>query len=214
MIYGYARVSTTNQAKNGNSLEDQRKTLYDAGAKIVFADSYTGTTIHRPHLEELIELLEPGDTVIVTKLDRLARSAKGGIEIIDMVLAKGAQLNVLNMGMFNDTPTGKLTRTIFLAFAEFERDMIIERTTAGKEIAKRKEGWHEGRPKMELPEFRENYEKVKKGEITVDDACGILGISRRTYYNRVFEITGKRKKRRKRKAARKNAAGKAQPTTF
>lgn len=78
MIYGYARVSTKGQAKDGNSLENQVKTLTEHGAIQIFKDSFTGTKKHRPELDKLLAVVKAGDTIIVTKLDRIARSAIQG----------------------------------------------------------------------------------------------------------------------------------------
>ena len=88
-----------------------------------------------------------GDTLVVTKLDRIARSATQGIELIQSLLDKGVVVHVLNMGVMDNTPTGKLIRNIMLAFSEFERDMIVERTQEGKAIAKQNPEFREGRPK-------------------------------------------------------------------
>lgn len=86
--------------------------------------------------------------MIITKLDRIARSASQGIELIQTLLDKGITIHVLNMGLLDNTPTGKLIRNIMLAFAKFERDMIIERTQEGKAIAKKQPGFREGRPHL------------------------------------------------------------------
>lgn len=146
MIYGYARVSTKGQAKDGNSLEAQETALREAGAAEVYADAFTGTKAHRPQLDKLMEVLQPGDKLVVTKLDRVARSTIQGIELIQTLLDKGVAVHILNMGLLDDTPTGRLIRTVLLAFAQFERDMIVERTQEGKAVAKQKEGFTEGRP--------------------------------------------------------------------
>lgn len=135
MICGYARVSTRFQEREGNSLEAQESLLKASGAKIVYKESFTGATLERPAFKELIGALEEGDTLMVTKLDRLARSATAGIEAIDGLLSRGIKVHVLNMGLVDNTPTGKLIRTILLAFAEFERDMIIERTQEGRRLS-------------------------------------------------------------------------------
>lgn len=147
MIYGYARVSTRGQAKDGNSLEAQENALRSAGATIIYADAFTGTKTHRPELDKLMAIMQSGDTMVVTKLDRIARSATQGIELIQMLLDRGIIVHVLNMGLMDNTPTGKLIRNIMLAFAEFERDMIVERTQEGKVIAKQNPDFREGRPK-------------------------------------------------------------------
>lgn len=147
MIYGYARVSTKGQAKDGNSLEAQEMALKDAGATVIYSDTFTETKTHRPQLDELLSMLSSGDTIVVTKLDRVARSANQGMELIQSLLDKDINVHVLNMGMMDNTPTGRLIRNVMLAFAEFERDMIVERTQEGKNIAKMNAGFREGRPK-------------------------------------------------------------------
>ncbi|OHW61208.1 putative DNA-invertase from lambdoid prophage Rac [Andreesenia angusta] len=147
MIYGYARVSTRGQASDGNSLDSQEKQLRENGAMEIIRESYTGTKKSRPELDKLLERLEEGDMLIVTKLDRIARSTLQGTELIKELLEKGVRVNILNMGILDNTPASKLIRTIFFAFAEFERDMIVERTQEGKAIAKQNPNFREGRPK-------------------------------------------------------------------
>lgn len=148
MVYGYCRVSTQMQARDGNSLEAQKKLLIENGAEKIYSDTFTGTKAHRPELDKLLAVLQAGDKLVITKLDRIARSASQGIELVQTLLDKGITVHVLNMGLLDNTPTGKLIRNIMLAFAEFERDMIIERTQEGKAIAKRQPDFREGRPKL------------------------------------------------------------------
>ena len=143
MICGYARVSTKLQEREGNSLEAQEQQLKAAGARIVFTESFTGATLDRPQLNELRKALEAGDTLMITKLDRLARSASQGITFIEDLLRHGISVHVLNMGLMDNTPTGKLIRSILLAFAEFERNMIVERTQEGRRLC----GHYGGRPR-------------------------------------------------------------------
>ena len=188
MVYGYARVSTKGQDRYGNGLDAQEIALRDAGAESIYCESFTGTKKHRPELDKLISVLSEGDTLVVTKLDRIARSAKDGIEIIDDLLNRGVSINVLNMGKFDNTPTGRLIRTIFLAFAEFERDMIVQRTGEGKEVARSRPGYREGRPPVAIPDFAKFLEKTKRGQMSVDDACKQLNICRATWYKRVKAI--------------------------
>lgn len=145
MIYGYARVSTKGQAKDGNSLEAQEAALKNAGAQKMYSDAFTGTQTHRPELDKLIDVIGSGDTLVVTKLDRIARSLRQGIDLIDSLISKGVKVNILNMGVLDDTPTGKLIRNVMLAFAEFERDMIMQRTAEGKSVARSQPGYKEGR---------------------------------------------------------------------
>lgn len=135
MIYGYARVSTIGQEQNGNSLQDQRQKLIDAGAKEIYSDTFTGKTMQRPEFTKLMIALQPGDTLICTKLDRFSRTAAEGVQIIQELLAKGIVVDILNMGRIDDSPMGRLMVTMLLAFAEFERSQIVERTQAGRKIA-------------------------------------------------------------------------------
>ena len=146
MIYGYARVSTKQQANDGNSLEYQENLLRENGAQVIFKDAFTGTKAHRPQFDKLRKQLQPKDTLMVTKLDRIARSASQGIQLVDELLESGIRIHILNMGVLNNSPNGKLIRNIMLAFAEFERDMIVERTQEGKAIARQHAGYREGRP--------------------------------------------------------------------
>jgi len=146
-IVGYARVSTKNQSRYGNSLEEQEKILIENGCTGIYKESYTGTKTDRPVFNEVLSLLEPGDTLMVTKLDRFARSAVEGVSLVRELLSNGIRIHILNMGLLEDSPMGRLILTVMAAFAEFERDMIIERTQEGKEIAKTKPGYKEGRPK-------------------------------------------------------------------
>ena len=186
MIYGYARVSTKGQDMYGNSLEAQEKLLREAGAEKILCESFTGTKKSRPQLDELMELVCAGDTVVMTTLDRMARSTRDGLDIIDEFLAKGVEINILNMGKFDDSPSGKLMRTIFLAFAEFERDMIVARTSEGKAICREHDlDWKEGRKAKEIPEFEKFLKMQKDGQMTVSECCEELGISRSTWYERV-----------------------------
>ena len=145
MIYGYMRVSTVGQVK-GNSLEEQERILRQNGAVILYQDAFTGTKTSRPNFNKLLDILQEGDTLVITKLDRFARNTVEGINVVQHLLERGVRVNILNMGTVDNTPTGKLILTVMLGFAEFERDMIIQRTSEGKSIAKTKVGYWEGRP--------------------------------------------------------------------
>lgn len=147
MIYGYARVSTKGQAKDGNSLEAQEKVLRESGANEIYVDAFTGTKTDRPEFDKLMDKIQKGDTLIVTKLDRFARSMTQGSELVSDLVEKGIKVYILNIGVMDNTPSSKLIRNVFFAFAEFERDMIVERTIEGKAIAKQNPDFREGRPK-------------------------------------------------------------------
>ncbi len=190
MKYGYKRVSTKGQKNDGNSLEAQDNALRMAGAEIIYGDAFTGMKKHRPELDKLMAALKKGDTLMVTKLDRIARSAKHGIELIEDLIGRGVTVHILNMGILDGTPTGKLMRTMLFAFAEFERDMIVQRTSEGKAIARQKDGYREGRKPVKYSEglYHELADKVAKGIKTVSEAAQELGISRAKWYRLVKEI--------------------------
>lgn len=178
MIYGYARVSTKGQATDGNSLEIQRKLLFENGAAVIFEDSFTGTKTDRPEFNKLLQVISKGDTLIVTKLDRFARSMRQGSQLVTELINRGVKVNILNIGIMDNTPASKLIRNIFFSFAEFERDMIVERTQEGKAIAKTKDGFVEGRPK-------------KYTDKQIKHALSLLSINGGDKsYNEVVEITG------------------------
>lgn len=183
MRYGYGRVSSRGQQRDGNSLEDQEKKLRDAGCNEIVLEAYTGTKMERPKFTKLIEKLEPGDTLVVCKLDRFARTASDGVNLIKELMAKGIAVHVLNMGLVEDTPTGRLILSIMLAFAEYERDMIVERLADGK--AEEKESnpnYREGRKPIEVPEYPAYAKKVASGKMSVKEAIAELGISRSKWY--------------------------------
>jgi DNA invertase Pin-like site-specific DNA recombinase len=182
MKYGYKRVSARGQQINGNSLTAQEEALKAAGAEKIYSDTMTGTKMSRPNLDKLLSVIKPQDTFIVTKLDRVARTAAQGILFIQALLEKDVIVHVLNMGIIDNSPMSRAIRTMMLAFAELERDLIVERTTEGKAIAKLKPDYKDGRPYLEVPEFGEYYDKVCGGEISVSDAVKKLGISRSKWY--------------------------------
>lgn len=172
MIYGYMRVSTVGQIK-GNSLEEQERILRMNGATVLYQDAFTGTKTTRPNFSKLLDILKEGDTLIITKLDRFARNTVEGINVVQHLLDQGVRVNILNMGTVDNTPTGKLILTVMLGFAEFERDMILQRTSEGKSIAKTKVGYWEGRPPkydedtlLEAATMLENYTYRQVSEMT------------------------------------------------
>ena len=174
MRYGYARVSTRSQALDGNSLEAQREALLTAGANVIFEEACSGAKAERPELKRLLETIKDGDTFIVTKLDRIARTAKQGLDLIENLNNKNVSVQILNMGIIDNTSVGKLLRTMMFGFAEFERDMIVERTQEGKRIARQNPDFREGRP----PKFT---------EIQINHALELLKYHS---FNHVSKITG------------------------
>ncbi|PRS16523.1 resolvase [Bacillus paralicheniformis] len=170
MKYGYARVSTKSQ-----ELKSQIDALKKEGCDEIFQEKFTGTTKERPEFERLLQTLEEGDTIVITKLDRFARSANDATSIIEDLFKRGIRVHVLNMGIVEDTSTGRLVFNIMSSFAQFERDMIVERTQEGKAIAKQKDDFREGRPK-------------KYGKKQVEHALQLLDEG--NSYKEVSETTG------------------------
>jgi DNA invertase Pin-like site-specific DNA recombinase len=155
-------------------LETQLQALEKEGCGKIYSDKFTGTKTDRPQFSILLQELKPGDTLVVKKLDRFARTTADGINTIKGLFEQGIKVHVLNMGFIGDTPTGILILSVILAFAEFERDMIVERTQEGKAIAKQKEDLKEGRPK-------------KYGKRQIEHALKLL----ETYsYKQVEDLTG------------------------
>ncbi|WP_019002753.1 recombinase family protein [Succinimonas amylolytica] len=177
--YGYARVSTQCQARDGNSLDAQKIALREAGATEIYADAFTGTKTDRPELNKLLDKIAPGDTLIFTKLDRVARNLTQGIELIENLAARQIKVHVLNIGIIDESPAGKLIRNVMLAFSEFERDMIVQRTKEGKAIARTDPNFKEGRPKK-FTEAQINHARELLKTNTYADVVAMTGISRST----------------------------------
>lgn len=176
MKYGYARVSTTSQ-----DLQVQINILKSEGCEILYQEKFTGTKTERKEFNKLFEVLKKGDTLVVTKLDRFARSVRNGIETIKELFEKGVKVHVLNMGLIENTPTGRLIFNIMMSFAEFERDMIVERTQEGKAIARQDPNFREGRPKKYSKKQIEHAIKLKE-TCTYRQVEELTGISKPTLY--------------------------------
>ena len=185
--YGYARVSTV-----GQDLTAQEIALKEAGATVIYAEKFTGTTRERPKLKEVLDVLERGDTLTVTKLDRIARTAADAMAIIQELIEKGVRVHILNMGTVEDTTTGRLMLNIFAAFAEFERDLIVERMEEGKALARQREGYVEGRPKKYKREQRQHAMQLLDSGHSYKHVSEITGMSRSTLQRirRGYKSTG------------------------
>ncbi len=140
MIIGYARISTDDQ-----NLDAQTDALTDAGAERIFADKITGSARKRPELDQLIDQLRDGDVVVVTKYDRLARSLRDLLDIVEDIGGKGAGFRSLAEDIDTTTSAGRLIFHVFASIAQFERERISERTKEGLSAA-RKRGRIGGRP--------------------------------------------------------------------
>lgn len=186
-IYGYCRVSTRGQL-DGNSLEGQKEQiLKDYPTAIIIEEQISGAKTVRPKFDELVQRLESGDMLVVTKLDRFARSLSQGNDTINNLLQRGIRVNILNIGMLDNTPNSKLIRNIFFSFAEFERDMIYERTQEGKALARQRGDFKEGRPRKFSPaKVDEALNYIESGN-SFKKASEVFGISKTTLIRRMQE---------------------------
>ena len=180
MIYGYVRVSTKTQLE-GNGLQSQINEILNKykGASIL-EEQFTGTRADRPILNNLLEELTHGDMIVVTKLDRLARNTVEGIQIIEGLFKKGVSVHVLNVGLLENTTIGKFFLTTLLAVAEMERNIIIERTQAGKEIAKQDPSFREGRPVVYKKGQKDHALQLLKEGNTYKQVEQLTGMSKST----------------------------------
>ena len=197
MIYGYARVSTKSQTKDSNSLEEQVGELREAGAEEIFTDSFTGSKLERPEFKRLMSIFKDGDTLIVTKLDRFARSISQSSELIIDLIDRGITVYVLNLGVLNKGSVSPLLRNVLLSFAEFERDMIVQRTQEGKAIAKLDPNFREGRPPVYTREQKQRAADLRKAGKTYTQIEHMTGISKSTLvrfmrYMEEYHNTGKK----------------------
>ncbi len=177
MHIGYARVSTLDQ--NPALQEDALKS---AGCEKIYIDKISGTTSIRPELEKLKDQLRSGDILVVWRLDRLGRSLKNLIEWMTWLEEEGIALKSLKESIDTSTSTGKLVFHIFGALAEFERNLISERTRAGLEAA-RARGKRGGRkPKLSSDKVTRLRELYAKKEMTIKELCEWAGVSKPTLY--------------------------------
>lgn len=170
-IFGYARVSTADQ-----NTDTQIEALQKFGCDRIFHEKISGLSTQRPALDEMLSLLREGDTVVVSRFNRLGRSRDHLISLVGDLTQKGIIFKALDLGIDSGTPAGKLVIGIFAALAEYDREMILEKTRAGQLLAKAK-GKHIGRP-TGLNE--ENYQKVKKAiekDLSVSEIVSLTGIS-------------------------------------
>ena len=140
MIIGYARISTTDQ-----NLDAQLDALSAAGAERVFSDTISGSTRKRPELDRMLDQLRDGDVIVVTKYDRLPRSLRDLLDIVEAIKERGAGFRSLAEDIDTTTPAGRLIFHVFASIAQFERERISERTKEGLAAA-RKRGRVGGRP--------------------------------------------------------------------
>ena len=177
---GYCRVSTT-----GQNMTAQLDLLNNAGCQEIFKEKLSGSNIARPELRKLLDYIRKGDTVTVTKLDRLARSTKDLLSIAEEIKKKGADLEVLNINLDTRSPTEQLMLTMLAAIAEFEKGIMLERQREGINIAK-KGGKYKGRRPIEETKLQQ-VQTLVQGGTSVSKAVTQIGIGRRTYYKAIEE---------------------------
>jgi len=182
MLIGYARVSTHDQ-----NLDLQRDALEKAGCKKIYVEQMSGSSRIRPELEKTLEILRNGDTLVVWRLDRLGRSLKHLIELITKLEQREIGFKSLMESMDTTTSGGKLVFHIFGALAEFEHNLIQERTSAGLAAA-RARGRNGGRPLKLDEKKRELAIKIyNERERSIKEICQIMGISKPTLYTYIHK---------------------------
>ena len=175
MIIGYARVSTDDQ-----SLDSQTDALLEAGAEKIFADKISGSRRTRPELDRMLEQLRDGDVVTVTKYDRLARSLKDLLEIVEAIRERGAGFRSLAEDIDTTTPAGRLVFHVFASIAQFERERISERTREGLASA-RKRGRIGGRPPALSTDQKDEVRRMRDDEQrSVPEIARLFKVSERT----------------------------------
>lgn len=178
MLLGYARTSTAEQEAG---LDAQHRDLTAAGVGKLFSEQVSSVDVaKRTQLEAALDYLRDGDTLVVTRLDRLARSVAHLLQIVERIEAKGAALRILNLNLDTATPTGKLMMTVMGGVAEFERAIMLERQREG--IAKAKA---EGKYKGRAPTARAKGDEIRAMRAsgkTVPQIVEALGVSRASVY--------------------------------
>ena len=176
---GYARVSTT-----GQNLESQLNALIDCD--IVFQEKQSGAKKEREELNRMLEYVREGDTIIVTKLCRLARNTRHLLEVVELLDSKSISLQVINLGIDTASPTGRLMITLIGAIATFERELLLERQAEGIALAKKK-GKYKGRKPMKSVTKNEVLKLIENG-ITKKEISEKLSISQSSIYRVVNEM--------------------------
>ncbi|CDL85832.1 recombinase family protein [Xenorhabdus cabanillasii] len=182
---GYARVSTDDQ-----NLHLQRDALTTAGCRIIYEDKACGKNIARPELDNCLKALRPGDTLVVWRLDRLGRSLGDLVKVVTHLVDE-RQVGFLSLQeqIETNSASGKLVSHVFAALAEFERNLISERTKAGLEAARARGRLGGRKPKLQKKDIREIKALLKDGSIPVSDVARRYGVSRTTIYNHVGVVS-------------------------
>jgi len=175
MIIGYARVSTDSQ-----NLTAQTDALKAAGAERIFSDKISGTKRDRPQLGVMLEQLRPGDVVVVAKYDRLARSLRDLLDLVEAIKDRGAGFRSLAEDIDTTTPSGRLVFHVFASIAQFERERIAERTKEGLEAAKAR-GRIGGRPPALTTDQKAEVRRMRDDEQrAISEIARLFKVSERT----------------------------------
>ena len=185
---GYARVSTTETtSRKAQHVENQEKRLADHECKLIFADKATGKAASRPEWDKCLSQLREGDTLVVTKLDRVGRSLVNLVDVVRLLGERGVELKVLDQDIDTSTPNGKLIFHIMAALAEWEAAMIRERTLEGLEAARERHG---GKlpargPKITPDQIAAATLLAQQGGMSAQRIAELIGVSRATLYRHV-----------------------------
>ena len=183
-LVGYARVSTREQNADG-----QTDALTGSGCVKVFVDQASGVLARRPAMEDALAYLRTGDTLVVTKLDRLGRSVRNLKQVSDDLQARGVGLKALSQGIDTTTPGGRLFFHMLAAIAEFEHDLIVERTHDGLAAARARGRKGGGRFKMTPTKAAQARAMYDTRQHTVQEIADTLGVSRGTIYRHLADQT-------------------------
>ena len=175
-IFGYARVST--EAQN---LDRQLDALRKYGVDVIYNEKMTGTKRDRPELTKLLDRISEGDTVVIESLSRLGRSTKDLIELTELFKSKGVRLVSLKESIDTDSSTGKLLFTLMSAIAQFERDVIADRTKEGLRSA-RARGRKGGRPRTNAEDIKKAVKLYNTQQYTIKEIEEMTGIKKSTLY--------------------------------
>lgn len=190
MVYGYASVLESEYDRDSRRLDFQVQILREHGAEEIYIDKNLAMMSHRPRLEELLGVLEAGDTVIITKLSRLAWDMNFASRMMVAMLEKGVVVNILKTGVIDNTDATADVRKAFFSLADFEREIIVGRMSEGKRIAKNNPDFKEGRPKVyDDTQIEKALELLKTNSYKQVEA--MTGISKSTL------IRAKREEKRK-----------------
>ena len=183
-VFGYARVSTEQQ-----NLDRQLDMLQKYGVDFIYNEKMTGTKRNRPDLEKLLERLTEGDTVVVESLSRLGRSTKDLIWLMETFNSKGVNLVSLKESIDTTTSTGKLLFTLMSAIAQFERDVIADRTREGLNSA-RARGRNGGRPRTDSEKLRKAIKLYNTQQYSLAEIEDMTGVKRSTLYRGIRSKNG------------------------